>query len=82
MALPASTRGRLRPRTTACRIVAKANNLDLELVEVIPETQPPEYLKINPLSKIPAFVGANGFVLTESIAIAVYSRSLQATYYS
>jgi elongation factor 1-gamma len=64
------------PRTTACRIVAKANELDLELVEVTPGTQSPEYLKISPLGKYPAFVGANGFVLTECIAIAVYSTSL------
>jgi elongation factor 1-gamma len=56
--------------------VAKANDLDLELVEVIPGTQNPEYLKISPLGKCPAFVGANGFTLTECIAIAVYSMSL------
>jgi len=63
------------PRTTACRIIAKANELDLELAKVIPGTQTPEYLKINPLAKIPAFAGANGFVLTECIAIAVYIAS-------
>lgn len=31
-----------------------------------------EYQKLNPLGKIPTFVGANGFVLTEAIAIAIY----------
>jgi elongation factor 1-gamma len=34
--------------------------------------QSPEYLKYNPLGKIPTLVGANGFVLTEAIAIAIY----------
>jgi glutathione S-transferase len=34
--------------------------------------QSAEYLKINPTGKIPAFEGANGFTLSETIAIAVY----------
>lgn len=33
-----------------------------------------EYLSINPLGQVPTFVGADGFVLSESIAIAVYSK--------
>jgi hypothetical protein len=33
-----------------------------------------EYLSTNPLGKIPAFVGADGFVLSECIAIAIYSK--------
>ncbi|EEH16807.1 hypothetical protein PABG_06894 [Paracoccidioides brasiliensis Pb03] len=59
------------PRTTACRVAAKANNLDVKLIEqsTVPEA---EYAKYNPLNKIPTFVGSNGFVLTECIAIAVY----------
>jgi elongation factor 1-gamma len=55
--------------------VAKANNLDLELVETAPASGNASYKTINPLDKIPAFVGANGFVLTECIAIAVYRES-------
>ncbi|PGH03915.1 hypothetical protein AJ80_08617 [Polytolypa hystricis UAMH7299] len=62
------------PRTTACRVVAKANDLDVELVETAPGTKEAEYLKVNALGKIPSFVGANGFVLTECIAIAVYRK--------
>jgi len=56
------------------RAVAKANNLDLEFVETTPANGvPPEYLKINPLGKVPSFVGADGYTLTECIAIAIYS---------
>ncbi|WEW61949.1 elongation factor EF-1 gamma subunit [Emydomyces testavorans] len=62
-------------RTTACRVVAKANNLDIELVETTPGSTDPAYLKINPLGKVPTFVGANDFVLTECIAVAVYLAS-------
>jgi elongation factor 1-gamma len=31
------------------------------------------YRKINPLAKIPTFVGSDGYVLSECIAIAIYS---------
>lgn len=31
-----------------------------------------DYTKLSPLGKIPAFEGANGFALSEAIAIAVY----------
>lgn len=31
-----------------------------------------EYLKLNKLGKVPTFEGADGFVLSEAIAIAVY----------
>jgi len=57
--------------------VAKANKLDLEIVDTDPTKGPldPEYLKINKLGKIPSFVGADGYELTESIAIAIYSMS-------
>ena len=54
--------------------MAKANKLDLEIVETDPpKGVPAEYLKINPLGKIPSFEGADGYVLTEAIAIAIYS---------
>ena len=34
-----------------------------------------EYLKLNKLGKIPTFEGADGYVLSECIAIAVYCMS-------
>lgn len=56
------------------RAVAKANKLELEFVETTPANGvPSEYLKINPLGKVPSFVGADGYTLTECIAIAIYS---------
>ena len=60
-------------RTTALLAVAKENNLDIKLIETNPHKGVPEpYLKLNPLGKIPTFVGSDGFVLSEVIAIAVY----------
>ena len=35
-----------------------------------------DYLKINKLGLVPSFVGADGYELTECIAIAIYSTSL------
>jgi glutathione S-transferase len=67
-------------RTTALLAVAKENKLDIEFVE----TRTPiaddnlEYIKLNPLKQVPTFVGANGFVLTESIAIAIYCEQCPA----
>jgi elongation factor 1-gamma len=55
--------------------VAKENNLDIEIVETRPPVQDLEYFKLNPLGRVPTFVGANGYILTETIAIAVYCRS-------
>jgi elongation factor 1-gamma len=55
--------------------VAKENNLDIELVETRPPTNDVDYIKLNPLDRVPTFVGADGFVLTESIAIAIYCKS-------
>jgi len=63
------------PRSTAIRAVAKANNLELEEVETDTTKPSAEFLKLNPLHKVPTFVGADGFVLTECIAIAVYVTS-------
>ncbi|KAK4250753.1 hypothetical protein C7999DRAFT_28838 [Corynascus novoguineensis] len=62
-------------RSTAIRAVAKANNLELEEVEANTTSPSPDFLKANPLHKVPTFVGADGFVLTECIAIAVYVTS-------
>ncbi|KAI5815988.1 putative elongation factor 1-gamma 2 [Pyronema omphalodes] len=61
------------PRTTSLKVVAKANGLDIEeVLEDITKGVSAEYLKINALGKVPTFVGADGFVLHECIAIAVY----------
>ena len=60
-------------RSTALRAVAKANNLDLEIVQTEPaKGVSTEYLKLNPLGRIPTFEGGDGYVLTECIAIAIY----------
>ncbi|KAL8973206.1 MAG: hypothetical protein Q9183_000108 [Haloplaca sp. 2 TL-2023] len=64
------------PRSTAIRAVAKANKLDLEIVKTVPaEGVSQDYLKINPLGRIPTFVGADGYTLTECMAIAIYITS-------
>jgi elongation factor 1-gamma len=60
--------------------VAKENNLDIELVETRPPDTTVDYLKLNPLNRVPTFVGADGFVLTEVIAIAIYCESLRSTF--
>ncbi|MCJ1476905.1 hypothetical protein MMC13_005574 [Lambiella insularis] len=63
-------------RSPAILAVAKANKLDLEIVHTVPgKAEPAEYLKINPLGQIPSFEGADGYVLTECIAIAIYITS-------
>ncbi|KAH0537847.1 hypothetical protein FGG08_005460 [Glutinoglossum americanum] len=62
------------PRSTAIRAVAKENKLDLEIVEIAPNTTSREYLEINPLGKIPSFKASDGYILTECIAIAIYKR--------
>ncbi|KAI9752174.1 MAG: hypothetical protein M4579_005726 [Chaenotheca gracillima] len=64
------------PRTTAIRAVAKANNLDIEIIEQNPASGvSKDYLELNPLGKIPAFQGSDGYILTECIAIAIYITS-------
>lgn len=60
------------PRTLPCIIVAKENGLDVELVPTTPFDE--EFKKINPIGRIPAFVGANGFTLTETIAISIFRK--------
>jgi glutathione S-transferase len=47
-------------------LVQAENNVNAEV------NKSAEYRKLNAQGKIPTFVGANGFVLTESIAIAIY----------
>ena len=61
------------PRTNSLLVVAKINELDIELVPENPiQGVSAEYLKINPLGKIPTFQGSDGFTLSEAMAIAVY----------
>ncbi|KAJ5902522.1 hypothetical protein N7495_003050 [Penicillium taxi] len=67
-------------RTLAVLVAAKHNDLDLELVKTEANSsaafnQTAEYRKIHPLGKIPSFEGANGFTLSEAIAIAIYVTS-------
>lgn len=63
------------PRTTAILAVAKANNVDLEVVEADTVSPSADFVKANPLAKVPTFVGSDGYVLTESMAIAIYGTS-------
>ncbi|KAL5049300.1 hypothetical protein BDW71DRAFT_204563 [Aspergillus fruticulosus] len=67
------------PRSLAILAVAKANSLALEIKTITSSQDAPgEYLQLNPLGKIPTFVGADGYVLTESVAIALYVTSQDA----
>lgn len=61
------------PRTAAIRAVAKANNVDLEYIEADTTKPSIEHLKANKLGKVPAFLGEDGYPLSECIAIAIYS---------
>jgi elongation factor 1-gamma len=63
------------PRTTAILAVAKANGLELEFVESTNANPAPDHAKASPLVKVPAFLGADGFALHETIAIAIYITS-------
>ena len=55
-----------------CLVVAKENKLNIELVHTQPPNVDTEYLKLNPLGTVPTFVGSNGFVLSEVMAVAIY----------
>jgi glutathione S-transferase len=57
-----------------CLVVAGENKLDVELVHTQPPNVDPEYLKLNPLGTVPTFVGSNGFILSEVMAIAIYCK--------
>jgi elongation factor 1-gamma len=62
------------PRSPAILAVAKANNLNIETVTIPSAQEAPDYYrKLNPLAKVPTFVGSDGFVLSECIAIALHS---------
>ena len=63
------------PRTTAISAVAKANGLELEFVHTEPaKGVSDEYKKLNKLGLVPTFEGTDGYVLSEAIAIAIYSK--------
>ncbi|RYP10919.1 hypothetical protein DL764_000355 [Monosporascus ibericus] len=65
------------PRGFAILAVAKANGLELDLVYAEKENKGnfAKLLELNPLGQVPVFVGADGLVLTECIAIALYFTS-------
>jgi len=63
------------PRATAIKAVAKANNLELNIVEAPQGSPSIEHLKAHGLGKIPAFLGEDGFALSECIAVAIYVTS-------
>ncbi|KIA75637.1 elongation factor 1 gamma subunit [Aspergillus ustus] len=68
------------PRSLAILAIAKATNLELEIKTITSSKDAPEeYLRLNPQGKIPTFVGADGVVITEAIAIAVYIASQDET---
>lgn len=60
------------PRTTGLLAVAKANGLDVDIVEVRPGDA--KLVEHFPMGKIPGFVGADGFKLHETNAIAIYCK--------
>ncbi|KAI0525954.1 glutathione S-transferase [Xylaria bambusicola] len=62
------------PRATRVMIIAEMNGLEIEIPPfTIGETnKSAEFLAKFPLGKVPAFEGNDGFLLTESIAIASY----------
>ncbi|KAF5659953.1 elongation factor 1-gamma [Fusarium heterosporum] len=62
-------------RSTAIRAVAKANDIELNIVEAEKGNPTVEHLKANGLGKIPAFIGEDGFALSEAIAVAIYITS-------
>lgn len=71
-------------RTIAVLVAAKHNDLDIELVNTQANSAvntSAEYLKIHPLGKVPAFEGANGFTLSEVIAIAIYGMLMPAVFF-
>lgn len=53
--------------------VAKANGLDLDVVNIDFSNITEEHRAANKQGKVPTFIGSDGFVLTECIALAIYS---------
>ncbi|KAL9610590.1 MAG: hypothetical protein Q9167_004716 [Letrouitia subvulpina] len=69
------------PRTTAILAVAKAQGVELDVIihDRNDKESHSQLLQINPLGQIPVFVGADGYVLTECIPIALYIASISDT---
>ncbi|QIW96183.1 hypothetical protein AMS68_001701 [Peltaster fructicola] len=64
------------PRTIAISAVIKANKLNVELVKTAPaDGVSDDYRKLNKLGRVPTFEGADGYILSEAIAIAIYLTS-------
>lgn len=55
--------------------VAKANGLDIELIDSYTGRLHPDHTKASPLGLAPAFIGEDGYTLHELIAIAIYCTS-------
>ncbi|OTA56058.1 glutathione S-transferase [Hypoxylon sp. EC38] len=72
----------LNPRTVAILAIAKEQGLKLEVIYADKEKNEENYeklLHINPLGQVPTFVGSDGYVLTECMAIALYITSQSDT---
>lgn len=65
------------PRAIGILALSKHMGLEIEVVETAHHLDgvPELYLNINPLGKTPTFVGADGLVLTECMAIMLYVAS-------
>ncbi|KAI9146902.1 NAD dependent epimerase/dehydratase [Paramyrothecium foliicola] len=61
------------PRSIGIKAIAKARNIDLRFNYVNLSDPAGDHLSASPLGKIPAFIGNDGFKLSECIAIAVYA---------
>lgn len=59
-------------RTTALLAVAKANALDVEVLDVKPHDE--KLVEEFPLGRVPGFIGADGYKLHECTAIAIYCK--------
>ena len=62
------------PRSTAILAIAKAHGLELDIIYADRDSKEnhQKLLEINSLGQVPVFVGADGYVLTECIPIALY----------
>lgn len=56
-------------------MIAKANNLNLNIVHANLGDPSIEHLKVNKLGKIPTFVDEDNFVVSECLALAIYCWS-------
>ncbi|KAK9476120.1 EF1Bgamma1 [Lipomyces japonicus] len=62
-------------RSGTALAIAKHDGLDVEVVKTGNGVFPDEYLALFPHKKIPAFFGADGLILNETIAISIYIAS-------